>query len=1135
MNRLFTKTLVAEAVVIAIAVCSILPTAYADALDLPNAPLITSKTVQPNMMLFLDSSGSMEYIVEDSPSYDANTFSFTCNNNELGNSNSVRIRILSNGTPYFRYGNTNYDFGDGSGNGITGRDQRCFDNDLLYYAELFAANTGNNNLKTTTGYPGAVYKGKFLNWYFSPDNNNNSNGVINFGSGAQQRNDTQTRIEVARFATNGLIDSLKNINVGLSQFDGGNGAKIIANMLDVETNTTALKAKVADVDAGAGGTPLAEALQELGRYFTLGYSASSNLTIHPDESNEASVKVSDFFTQSPAYSTVSAPSAVTENWCQQNFIVAMTDGQSTNDQSNFSSYLQDYDGDCVGGTCGSHDKKTTGGYSYQSSGSDYADDVILAMHEIDLRPDLSNGSVAVKNNVTTYMVGFAEQALVNDPLMADMAEAGGGGDFLSAANSSELAIAFQRATDSIFAKVAAGSGAAFNTSQLSTDSSVYAASFNSAKWSGSLQAFELSDTGEISSTASWDAATKLDAVDYSTRNIFSYNTGTKKGIEFNIGTISNQQKLDLQQGPKGSSDADVTSLINYLKGDRSNEGASSTDYRVRTSVLGDIANSTVVYVGAPQLNWPSYATNDKFGATTESYSAFKVGSASTRTEMLYVGANDGMLHGFNADKADANVGLEKFAYIPGIIASDDTEKGLHYLAQNDYTHQFYVDLTPTVSDVYVDSAWRTVLIGGLRSGGKGLFALDITDPTKFGSSTVNAEALALWEFSSADDADFGYSYSKPTIAMMENGKWAVIVGNGYNNSGDGKAKLFILYIEQGMDGTWSASDYKKIDTEVGSVGTPNGLSTPRAVDIDGDSIVDRIYAGDLQGNMWAFDVDSSNDSQWDVAYTQGQNVNPLFTAKDSDGNAQPITTAPILAKNTNAVDATNNEPNLLVFFGTGKYIEEVDKTSTDVMSYYAVWDNKSDEKTRSDLTERKLITSSDKRVISGANIDWTNTEGWYFDFVNRATAAASSADELGERVISGSLIRNNILVFTTAIPNVANTDVCVSNSESWLMAVNLNTGKAPVYSIFDINSDGTMDDADTTSSYDSNDDDTIDADDKVSFGGTKLGGSMVAGEIAILGDNVYSNDVDGNLTKQEVNIEGVDKQGRLSWEELIQQ
>lgn len=1128
MNRLFTKTLIAEAVIIAISVCSAIPT-VASVLEIPTAPLITSKSVKPNMMLFLDSSGSMEYIVEDSLEYDANSYSFNCSDSKtLSNASSVRIKITNAGNAYFNYDGDDYDFGNASGNGVTGHTRKCFDNDLLYYAELYAANGGSTRTKTTTGYPGAVYKGNFLNWYFSP-----TGGSSNFTTGARKRNDTNTRIEVARSATNSLIDSLDKINIGISMFDAGNGAKILANMLDVDisANKNTLKTKVNSVDAGSGGTPLAEALQELGRYFTIGYSATENLAIHPDTSNEIDVKVSDFFTQLPDASEVGLPSEVTQNWCQQNFIVAMTDGQSTNDQNNFSTYLQDYDGDCVGASCNDHDKKTTGGYTYQGSGSDYADDVLLAMHDIDLRPDLSNGSTDVKNNVTTYMVGFAEQALVNDPLMADMAAAGGGGDLLTAANSSELALAFQRATESIFAKVAAGSGVAFNTTQFSTDSSVYAASFNSAKWSGSLKAFELSDLGVISSNASWDAGAKLDAMTYSDRNIFSYNADTQKGITLEKDNLSSAQLGDFQSGPKGS--IGVGSLINYIKGDRSNEGSSATDYRVRDSALGDIVNSTLVYVGAPQLNWPSYATNSKFGTTAKNYSQFKSSNA-TRSPMLYAGANDGMLHGFNANKADASVGEETVAYIPGLISSAADEEGLHYLAQDDYAHRFYVDLTPTVSDVYIDSDWRTILVGGLRGGGKGLFALDITDPTKFNSSPANAESLSLWEFSNSDDADFGYSYSKPTIAMMENGKWAIIVGNGYNNSGDGKAKLFIIYAEKNTsnNGAWSL-EYVKIDTGVGSAATPNGLSTPRAVDLDGDSVVDRIYAGDLQGNMWAFDVDSSNDSQWDVAYSQGQDPKPLFTATDSAGNAQPITTAPILAKNINTVYVTANAPDILVFFGTGKYLENADKTSTATMSYYGVLDDNSGEKGRADLKERKLITAGNKRVVSGSNIDWSSIDGWYFDLVDRATEASATVQQLGERVISNSLIRNDTLLFSTAIPSVANSDVCVSNSESWLMAIDLNTGKAPEYTVFDVNNDALLDEADTTADYDSNADDMIDSDDKVSFGAVKLGASMVAGDISIIGDNVYSNDVDGNLSKLEVSIEGTEKQGRLSWEELI--
>ena len=495
--------------------------------------------------------------------------------------------------------------------------------------------------------------------------------------------------------------------------------------------------------------------------------------------------------------------------------------------------------------------------------------------------------------------------------------------------------------------------------------------------------------------------------------------------------------------------------------------------------------------------------------------------------MLYVGANDGMLHGFSATD-----GEEKMAYIPSLVASSATEKGLHYLANTDYQHRFYVDSTPTVSDVYYNSEWHTVLISGLRSGGKGLFALDITDPTKFDATDAsNANTLSLWEFGSDDDADFGYSYSEPTVAKMANGEWAVIVGNGYNNTGDGNAKLFILYIDEGLDGTWSASDYEEIDTGVGadSSGIPNGLSTPRAVDLDGDSVVDRIYAGDLQGNMWAFDVSSSNTNQWKVAHKTGNTYKPLFTAKDANGKPQPITTAPIIADNTNTASGV---PDILVFFGTGKYIEETDKTSTDLMSYYGVLDNGEGGQTRTNLTPRELYSTSTTRVISGTTITWSNSRGWYFDFEDQANSLATPTN-IGERVTSNSLIVSNVLLFNTVIPTVVNSDLCVSNSESWIMAVDLNTGKAPNYTVFDINNDGVFDD--TTAIYDIDEDDDVDSDDVTSHAGIKANTAMIAGDIAILGNTIYSNDVDGNLNEESVRIETTAKQGRLSWEELIRQ
>ena len=1127
MNRLFIRHLSVSTIIFIIVACSTTMMATAAELSLPDTPLSTSATVDPNMMLFIDSSGSMLSIVEDSDEYDEDTYSYTCTGtNKLNVGSTAYIRIPTNGDAYFYYGSNNYAFGNNSG-------ERCFDDNEVYSASLYGFSTFSGINYASAGIS-ASYPGKFLNWYFSP-----TGGVFNFAGGDRKRNNTNTRMEVAQEAATSLIDELTDIRVGLSIFDTSNGVKILANIEDVDTGTTKtnLKNEIDSINA-SGGTAIAESMQELARYFTLGYSSSSNLIIHPEQSNEASVTLSNVFKKSPAYSSgVSTPSEVVTDWCQQNFIVAMTDGIPTNDQDDISSYLQDYDADCdVSGTCDDHDKKKTGGYNYASSGSDYADDIILAMNDIDLRPDLSNGTTAVKNNVTTYMVGFAEEFLADDPFMADMAAAGGGGPLLSAANSSELSLAFKNATDSIFAKAAAGSGAAFNSSTLSSNSVLYAASFNSSKWSGSLQAYALSSDGTVAATASWDAATKLDATTYSTRNIFTFNADSKKGAVFNRSNLSGTQLTDLQQGPKGTTDADVVSLIDYIKGDRTNEGSSPTDYRIRSSALGDIVNSTVVYVGAPEFDWPDYnGSNDvKFGASGKSYSSFASGSAASRTPMLYVGANDGMLHGFNAETG-TNAGQEEMAYIPGIITSSESDKGLHYLAQYDYQHRFYVDSTPTVSDVYINGEWRTILVGGLRNGGKGIFALDITDPGDFSASnvdaTLNAESLALWEFSSANDDDFGYGYSKPTIAMMENGKWAVIIGNGYNNSGDGTAKLFILFIEEGIGGNWGAgSSYIEIDTKVGSSGTPNGLSTPRAVDIDGDSVVDRIYAGDLEGNMWAFDVDDDNTSSWKVAYKSGANPEALFVAQDSDGNAQPITTAPILALNTNTVTTTSTEPNLLVFFGTGKYIEESDKNSTDVMTYYGVWDDNAGGKTRSNLEERKLITDGDARLLSGDNIDWTSDKGWYFDLLEQ-TSLNGNAFELGERVISNSTISSDILLFTTALPNVNNTDVCVSNSESWIVAVDLNTGKAPSYSVFDVNDDDKMDDGDTSSSYDT-DNDGVD-NEKVSYSSVKTDSSMIVGNTIYIDNSLYGQSEEGDIVKEDARVISNTREGRLSWEELI--
>ncbi|WP_022940068.1 pilus assembly protein [Psychromonas hadalis] len=1087
MNKLSTKvSLIKMAIVVALGYSNI---TFATALVLPTEPLITATSVQPNMMLLIDSSGSMGNIVEPD-AYDATVDYYNCPNNREFSGGTVTIRIKANGEVKF----------NGKRFGTTGN-RRCFNDDTLYDAQLNAnANDGSykvpaNDYSSNGGtyYGTASYKGNFLNWYFSD---------ANFGVGARKKPGTKIRMEVAQEAATALIDSLQNIRVGIARFNGGTGARIIGNVTDLTlSNKTAFKTAI-DLITFGGGTPLGEALSQIGRYYTRGYSAESNLLIHPNTA-PTSIKTNNVFIQSPAYASgLSAPDAVIQNWCQPNFVVAMTDGQPSSD-SNVSTYLRDYD---------------------NGTGS-ILDDVALAMYEIDLRPDLDDSGEEVINNASTYIIGFADESVTSSTLLQNTAS-NGGGEFIGASNASELAQAFKKTLDNIFAKVASRSGVSFNAPSLSTDNAVYSANFNSAQWSGSLQAFELSGSGEIATTATWDVTTKLDAILdanlSTTRNIFTYNPVTKKGVPFTSGSLSPAQLADLSKGPEGSTGID--NLINYISGKRADEGEGVAEYRVRSSRLGDIVNSTSVYVGAPQLNWPNWTSANKIGASSANYSAFKTAQAS-RTPMLYVGANDGMLHGFNASLTGVDAGKEKFAYIPNIVYSTEPKAGLNYLANKNYAHQFYVDLTPTVSDVYINSAWRTVLIGGLRSGGKGLFALDITDPTKFSSSTANAQKLALWEFSSTDDSDFGYSYSKPTVVMMANGKWAVIVGNGYNNAGtDGNAKLFILFLEpQDSNDVWNKEvDYFVIDTGAGTAGTPNGLSTPSVVDTNGDGVADRVYAGDLEGNMWAFDISASNASNWKVDYGTVSAPKPLFTAKDSTGKAQPITSAPIISKN---VSPTGSAPDLLVFFGTGKYIEETDKSNVDVMSYYAVIDKGNQEQLRGNLTPRTLNTfDSNKRLITGASFSWATSSGWYFDLNNNSTAQ-------GERVISDSLIRNNVLFFTTVIPDLDSGDVCTANSDSWIMGVDLATGKAPTFGVFDVNFDGVIDDSSVaaTALNDKNNNGIVD---DLESSGVKTANSMVA-EVNILGNNAYLNDADGQTEIKMINTGPSAQEGRLSWEEQI--
>ncbi len=469
----------------------------------------------------------------------------------------------------------------------------------------------------------------------------------------------------------------------------------------------------------------------------------------------------------------------------------------------------------------------------------------------------------------------------------------------------------------------------------------------------------------------------------------------------------------------------------YLRGDRTNEGTAPENFRKRVTPLGDIVNAGPVYAAAPILNIPDIAP---FPTGANAYSQFKK-DQSKRTGVVYAASNDGMLHGF----LETN-GNEVLAYLPSYLASTSDLKGFHYLTEQNYNHMFYNDLTPTIADAYINTGtgttdWHTILVGGQRGGGRGYFALDITDPDNF--SEDKASDIVLWEFSSANDADLGYTYSQPQIGKMKDGSWVAIFGNGYNSTGDGEAKLFIVKLEGGTDGAWTEdTDYYKITTGSGTALDINGLATPALADIDGDGIIDRAYAGDLKGNMWVFDLTSDTFAKGALAYSE-----PLFTTE----GALPITSKPVLSFHpTEYIEG--NEPNLMVFFGSGQFLVESDKLSTNDEYFYGVWDNGHTELTRTDLVEQTFVSSS-PRILSQNAVDYTNNYGWNIKL-----------PDTGERAITTPAVRGDIVFFNTSVPL---TSACSSGGYGYRFAVDLATGGTPSEPVFDYDDSGVIDSGDT--------------------------------------------------------------------------
>jgi len=563
------------------------------------------------------------------------------------------------------------------------------------------------------------------------------------------------------------------------------------------------------------------------------------------------------------------------------------------------------------------------------------------------------------------------------------------------------------------------------------------------------------------------------------RKIITYNP-TKDatngfGRPFDWAQLTGAQQNDLMTNSTGTLEAsNVTALerLRYIRGDhRCEKNTTETGctlavkpFRDRLTAtgtpapnrLGDIINSSPVYVGA---SIGSYPETGAFPSGTNAYSAFK-SSISSRTPVVYVGSNDGMLHAFNA-----NNGTELFAYIPGGVYSTGSTAGLHKLSETN-GHISYVDLTPTIADAYTATptnatkAWRTVLVGGLRNGGNTIFALDITNPATITDESTASQKV-MWEFT---DADMGKSFSKPIIVPIKtsntgpNGtiEWFAVFGNGYN-SATGKAVLYLVRLSGPTGGTatnptWTlGTDYFKFTTSVGDTLNVNGLSSPAVIDNDGNKVYDRAYAGDVQGNLWVFNMDWNSPSSSAVA-------TPLFTATNALGEVQPITVKPTAIRNTQATSSATNAPNVLLLFGTGQYLASGDQSNTSRQSFWGIWDAGEVGLTRTGATyplvKQDFIASlpAGIRAIDPANaVDYNGGDyGWYLDLPEDTVTAN------GERVIADASVIGDTLLFLTITPD---TLPCSAGGNTWLMALNPFNGHSPGINTLDVNGNGIIGDA----------------------------------------------------------------------------
>jgi type IV pilus assembly protein PilY1 len=1103
------RTTLAIGIVLLLAAVTTPQASAANDLTLADVPLFVELGIDPNIMLTYDDSGSMgwAYAPDSICSrwntkrgfsntfnmmyYDPNT-RYTPGVNPDGNSLGDSDFFAAWNDGYTKTGgirNLDIDYGarwtDLSTHNSCSGSPPFFVNDpsgggfgRAYYYQYDGTgpitNDANYNLVRITG---AAQQQNFANWY---SYYRNRSLVARNAAGRAFASDSipDYRVRLAYQRLNTCRDFGGNPNATCP----GQVVKPLVDDAGASLTTRSDFFKWLYASPASGGTPLRQAMKYAGAYLS--------------DSNANSP-----WAESPTISVG------TEFSCRQNFHVAFTDGLWNGNKGVAAEYdnnsytFPDGQGYSPNGTnqkiysFGQKENLADNAFYYWSrdARTDLTDDVPPYIVDNTGTPDEVYfnpvNDPATWQHMVQYNVGLGLNGRLNYPgdynaLLAgtknwsssgtsnhqvdDMwhAAINGRGQYFSAQNPAELTTAFSAIIQDVLARTGSGSAVALNSGSLEAGSRIYQGRFTSGTWTGQVLAFDLSTTtGAVLTPEAWDAAPLLDARVAgsgwdSNREVVTFDGGS--GVPFRWGSLSSGMQTDLNQNGQGVPDVvpEGDKRLEYLRGSKADEGTSGNGYRGRVSALGDIVNGAPVYVGVPPFNYPD---NLESG---QAYSAFKA-AHNGRTPMIYVGANDGILHGFDANLTSGG-GEEVIAYVPQKVFPNLTK-----LTSTNYPHYYYVDGPPTMGDAFWGATWHTVLVGGLNKGGQGIYALDITDPASFSES--NAGNLALWEFTDADDNDLGYTYSRPAIVRLQgtNG-WAAVFGNGYNStevdgsaSSNGNAALYIVNIETG-------ALILKIDTGEGAAqdptggNRPNGLATVSAIDVDGDRMIDYIYGGDLFGNLWKFDVSGSTVGSWGVAY----GGSPLFVAKDVSGVEQAITTNPEVSLHPdNNTAGAFSDGGYMLYFGTGKYIEPSDNVvaGTQTQTFYGIWDPNESTLPPNFVRSNLLQQTIDKeivalgagvRITSDNTISWrpnplTTTAGdhlgWYMDLLN---TEAGNTDPKGERQVTTSVLRSGRIIFSTLIPSGSS---CVFGGDGWIMELDSTDGSPLADPPFDLDNDGVFD------------------------------------------------------------------------------